>query len=63
MDYKKIGKALLFPHIAILMILLPVSAVFLVYSMIFLGTSSVAARRELDYVVSYLLFTIYLRFY
>ena len=37
MDWKKIGKALLFPHIAIMMVLVPVSTVFLVYSMVFLG--------------------------
>lgn len=43
MDWKKIGKALLFPHIAIMMILVPIATVFLVYSMVFLGTQSVAA--------------------
>lgn len=49
MDWKKIGKALLFPHIAIMMILLPIATVFLVYSMVFLGTESVIA------IVSYVL--------
>lgn len=34
MDWKKLGKALLFPHIAILLILLPVGAAGLVYSML-----------------------------
>lgn len=34
MDRKKIGKSLLFPHIAVLLILLPISAVGLVYSML-----------------------------
>jgi len=41
--WKKIGNALLFPHIAILFLLLPVSVVFLVYAMIFLGTETPAA--------------------
>ena len=43
MDWKKIGKALLFPHIAIMIILVPIATVFLVYSMVFLGTESVVA--------------------
>ena len=49
MDLKKIGKALLFPHIAIMIILIPIATVFLVYSMVFLGTESVAA------IISYVL--------
>lgn len=49
MNWKKLGKALLFPHIAIMIILVPISTVFLVYSMVFLGTKSVAA------VISYVL--------
>lgn len=43
MDWKKIGKAILFPHIAILIILLPVATVLLVYSMVFVGTESIIA--------------------
>ena len=43
MNWKKLGKAILFPHIAIMMILIPIAAVFLVYSMVFLGTESPAA--------------------
>ena len=43
MDWKKIGKALLFPHIAIMIILVPVAAALLVYSMVFVGTESVIA--------------------
>ena len=50
MDWKKLGKALLFPHIAIMMILVPIATVFLVYSMVFLGTESPAAI--LSYVLS-----------
>lgn len=49
MNWKKIGKALLYPHISIMLILLPVSTAFLVYSMISLGTESVAA------IVSYVI--------
>lgn len=49
MDWKKIGKALLFPHIAIMIILVPIATVFLVYSMVFWGTESVAA------IISYVL--------
>lgn len=49
MDWKRIGKALLFPHIAIMIILIPIATVFLVYSMVFLGTESVAA------IISYVL--------
>lgn len=43
MNLKKILKALLYPHIAIMIILLPVAAVFLIYSMIFMGTESAVA--------------------
>ncbi|MBQ4642035.1 MAG: hypothetical protein IJB47_05450 [Oscillospiraceae bacterium] len=49
MDWKKIGKALLFPHIAIMIILLPIATVFLVYSLVFMGTDSIIA------IVSYVL--------
>jgi hypothetical protein len=43
MDWKKLGKALLFPHIAIMIILIPVATVLLVGSMVFVGTESVIA--------------------
>ena len=43
MDLKKLGKALLFPHIAIMIILLPLSAVMLVGSMVFVGVKTVIA--------------------
>ena len=49
MDLKKIGKALLFPHIALMLLLIPVSVMFLVYSMVVLGTKSAVA------IVSYVL--------
>lgn len=43
MDWKKLGKALLFPHIAIMIVLVPVAAVLLVVSMVVIGTESVMA--------------------
>ena len=49
MDWKKIGRAILSPHIAIMIILVPISTVFLVYSMVFLGTESAVA------IISYVL--------
>ena len=49
MNWRMIGKALIFPHIAIMIILLPIAAVFLVYSMVFLGVESAAA------IISYVL--------
>ncbi len=49
MDWKKLGRALLFPHIAIMIILVPITTVFLVYSMVFLGTKSTTA------IISYVL--------
>ena len=57
MNWKKLGMALLFPHMAILMILLPISITFLVYSMVFLGTESVAAI--ISYVLSAYTLTIW----
>ena len=49
MQWKKIGKALLFPHIAIMIVLVPISTVLLVCSMILVGTSSAIA------IISYVL--------
>ena len=40
MDWKKLGKAILFPHIALMIILLPVATALLVISMVFIGTES-----------------------
>lgn len=40
MNWKKIGKALLYPHIAIMIALVPIATAFLVLSMVFLGTES-----------------------
>ena len=49
MDWKRLGRALLFPHIAIMIILIPIAVVFLVYSMIFMGAESLVS------IVSYVL--------
>ena len=49
MDLKKLGKALLFPHIAIMILLVPIATVLLVGSMVFIGTESPVA------IVSYVI--------
>jgi hypothetical protein len=43
MNWKKLGKALLFPHIVIMILLVPIATAFLVYSMMYLGTESAIA--------------------
>ena len=50
MDWKKLGKALLFPHIAIMIVLVPISIGLLVASMVFIGTESAIAY--ISYVLS-----------
>ena len=57
MDWKKIGKAILFPHIAIMMILLPIATVFLVYSLVFMGTDSITAIAS--YVLAFYTLTVW----
>ena len=49
MDFKKLGRALLFPHIAIMILLLPTATVMLVGSMVFVGTESTIA------IISYII--------
>ena len=49
MDLKKLAKALLFPHIAIMILLVPIATVLLVGSMVFVGTESPIA------IVSYVI--------
>jgi len=49
-NWKKLGKAILFPHIAIMIALVPISAALLIYSMVFVGTESVIAY--ISYVIS-----------
>lgn len=51
MDWKKMGKHILFPHIAVMIILVPIATVFLVYSMVFVGTESLVA--VLSYVLAF----------
>ena len=43
MDWKRIGKILLFPHMAVLILLLPLSAAYLIAAMVFIGVETVAA--------------------
>lgn len=43
MDLKKIGKAVCFPPIAVLIILIPLATALLVYSMVFLETKTIVA--------------------
>lgn len=50
MKLKKIGKKILFPHIALLLVLVPVSLVLLIYSPVFKGTKSVVTY--ISYAVS-----------
>lgn len=57
MNWKKLGKALLFPHISIMILLIPIAIVFLVYSMVFFGTESIAAI--ISYVLSAYTLTIW----
>ena len=57
MNWKTIGKALLFPPIAVMILLIPIAAVCLVCSMIYLGTESPASY--VAYVLSAYTLTIW----
>ena len=57
MNWKKLGKTLLFPHIAIMLALLPIATVFLIFSMIYIGTASVPAY--ISYVLATYTLTIW----
>lgn len=57
MNWKKIGKMLLFPHITIMIVLLPVATAFLVYSMVFVGTESLVAI--VSYVIAFYTLTVW----
>ena len=48
-DWKKIGLNMLYPHLAVIIVLLPIAIAFLVLSLIYLGTESILA------ILSYLL--------
>lgn len=51
LNWKKIEIALLYPHIAIIICLLPISITFLILSLIYLGTESILAI--LSYILSF----------
>ena len=57
MDPKKIGKALLFPHIAMMIVLVPISVVLLIASMIFVGTDTPIAY--ISYVLAFYTLTVW----
>jgi len=48
-DWKKIGLSLLYPHLAVIICLIPISIAFLVFSLIYLTTESIVA------IISYLI--------
>ena len=48
-DWKKIGLNMLYPHLAVIIVLLPIAVAFLTLSLIYLGTESILA------ILSYLL--------
>ena len=50
MDWKRIGKAVLFPPTALMVVLIPVSVIMLVGSMVFIGTNSPVSY--VSYVIS-----------
>ena len=49
LNWKKIGLNLLYPHISVIICLLPISVAFLVYSLVYLGSESVVS------IIAYLL--------
>ncbi len=57
MNPKKLGRALLFPPIGIMLILLPIATVLLVYSMVLVGTESPIAI--ISYVLAAYTLTVY----
>ncbi len=57
MDWKKLGKHIIFPHIAIMLILLPVAISFLVYSLVFIGTESMISY--ISYVLAFYTLTVW----
>lgn len=57
MNWKKLGKAVLFPHIAVLLLLLPAGAAFLVYAMLALEETS--PIRIASYVLAFYALTVW----
>lgn len=43
MDWRKFAKSILYPHIAIMITLIPIATIFLVCSMVYLGTETITA--------------------
>lgn len=57
MNSKKLLKALLFPHAAVMAVLLPVSAIFLIYAMMYLDSSS--PMRIASYLTAFYTLCVY----
>lgn len=57
MMWKKLGKLILFPHLSVMLVLLPIATVLLVYSMMFLDSES--AVSYISYVLSAYTLTIW----
>lgn len=47
-NWKKFGLSLLYPHVAVIICLLPISIAFLIFSLVYLGNKSILA------IISYL---------
>ena len=45
MNWRKLIKSILYPHTAVMVVLLPIATMFLVFSMVYIGTESIASRR------------------
>ena len=43
MDWRKLIKSILYPHTAVMVVLLPIATMFLVFSMVYIGTESIPA--------------------
>jgi len=57
MKYDRLWRAFLFPHIALMIILTPISVAFLVYSMVFIETDTVPAI--ISYVIAAYMLTVW----
>lgn len=58
MTWRRFGKVLLYPHIAVMLVLFPVATALLVYCLIFMETASVAAIAS--YVLAFYTLTVWL---
>ena len=50
MDWRKLIKSILYPHPAAMVVLLPIATIFLVYSMVYIGTEAIPAY--VSYVIA-----------